>query len=289
MILAPLSIAAILGVRGRSVWTTTIFHLLGTAVGLAWLHWTLWQLGYGGTTLAGVAHAALGWLFATTYRCKLLVFWAVLVPVAVGAVAQARQGRWIGHLVSRKLFHVLLVMIALPPVLADVDFARITLAGALCAFLLLETARVYRVRGLGTAYQRYCAIFADSRDVGPLLLTPLYLLVGCALPVFLGGPPTAAMAGLLALGIGDAVAAIVGRCAGRHPWFDSCKTLEGSSASLLAQAVLVAVVGRLSAMGWLRCVAGLSATVVLEATTEQIDNAVVPLHAYALLCMAGSL
>ena len=52
---------------------------------------------------------------------------------------------------------------------------------------------------------------ADHRDPGPFITTHLYLLLGCALPVWLegsarpdGGPPTlAALSGIVVLGMGD--------------------------------------------------------------------------------------
>ena len=102
----------------------------------------------------------------------------------------------------------------------------------------------------------FLARFLDSRDGGTLVLTHLYLLLGCALPLWLadalpgppplppaataaataaagagagvgagaGAPPprsvaldVAPFAGVVALGMGDAVASVVGVHLGRNP------------------------------------------------------------------------
>lgn len=63
--------------------------------------------------------------------------------------------------------------------------------------------------------------FRDERDVGIVILTPMYLLLGCAMPMWVSHALSAdaswglvslpAAAGILSLGIGDTAAALVGR------------------------------------------------------------------------------
>ncbi len=70
--------------------------------------------------------------------------------------------------------------------------------------------------------------FRDYQDEGRLLLTPIYLLVGCALPIWLtdvedGNVLTpvqysAAIAGILSIGVGDTFASIGGSLFGRTRW-----------------------------------------------------------------------
>ena len=55
--------------------------------------------------------------------------------------------------------------------------------------------------------------FVDERDGGAMFVTHIFLLVGCGIPVFLSnglGTQTGAMAGILSIGVGDAVASIMG-------------------------------------------------------------------------------
>lgn len=62
--------------------------------------------------------------------------------------------------------------------------------------------------------------FRDERDVGLVILTPIYLLLGCAMPMWIAhalGSQTSlsavslpAAAGVLSLGVGDTSAALAG-------------------------------------------------------------------------------
>lgn len=55
--------------------------------------------------------------------------------------------------------------------------------------------------------------FVDTRDSGAVFVTHLYLLAGCAIPLQLAAVSCVrhgALAGLLSIGLGDAVASIFG-------------------------------------------------------------------------------
>ena len=59
--------------------------------------------------------------------------------------------------------------------------------------------------------------FVDAQDGGTILLTPSYLLLGMAIPVWLqsrgdmGACPLSCFAGILSVGVGDSAAALFGR------------------------------------------------------------------------------
>jgi dolichol kinase len=95
--------------------------------------------------------------------------------------------------------------------------------------------------------------FIDERDAGPIVVTPLYLLLGCIVPVVLFYDRDAWIAGLglLAigalvtstaivpvvnstqcddLGFGDSAASLVGSQIGKHKWFDTPKSIQGTLA-----------------------------------------------------------
>ena len=42
----------------------------------------------------------------------------------------------------------------------------------------------------GVVLEESFKVFVDSRDVGPIILTHLYLLTGCTVPLWLGAPST---------------------------------------------------------------------------------------------------
>lgn len=112
-------------------------------------------------------------------------------------------------------------------------------------------------------------VFSDEKDVGNVALTPMYLLVGCAIPLWVHPIPcdvtNSAMfnilpliSGLLSVGIGDTMASYVGKSFGKHKWAGirislfkriglnlflylsgSNKTIEGTVACMLSQFLTV--------------------------------------------------
>ena len=48
-----------------------------------------------------------------------------------------------------------------------------------------QSMRLLDIPPCGRSMEQYLMMFVDQQDQGPVLLTPLYLLVGCALPLWL--------------------------------------------------------------------------------------------------------
>jgi dolichol kinase len=266
----------------------------------------------------------------------------------------ARLHKW--NLLVRKVFHLAaFAMFALPVAAGPDTHALLYLAFAVAAkaLLLLECARALRLppAWLVGGVHAYMTRYTDTRDAGAFVLTHIYLLLGCALPMWLSGmpgcldydrsPAAAAgtsgapgccanpplmsvifpLAGTLALGVGDAMAAVVGIIASargrahtwghllaappggvRARWPGANKTVEGTSAfivcTLLATAAVYAAArgaaGGWSAMfrgaapgdspePWAGVVAAVAVSALLETFTEGIDNAALPLCTWCLL------
>ena len=222
-------------------------------------------------------------------------------------------------IVLRKVHHVLAVVMFAPPTCASflrsngIEFISRELLGvayavALAAFAALEVARTRgasvplpsalggRLR-IGAGLDRFFQAFLDHRDAGGtvVIVSHVSLLVAAAAPLWLsdGVPRNRALhafgpfAGLIAVGIGDTVASVVGVRFGKTRAFrNSRKTVEGASAGAVANVVASWIFWRLSVGSAAPLGATLAASVGaswLEAATEQSDNAFVPLTYFAIL------
>ena len=86
--------------------------------------------------------------------------------------------------------------------------------------------------------------YVDDRDSGSIIVTHIYLLLGCASPLWLEEMSASSqrllcsLAGVNVLGVGDAMSALVGTLYGKHHIFSGrSKTLEGSSAFFISMMV----------------------------------------------------
>lgn len=154
----------------------------------------------------------------------------VQIFVSTGAASSTR---------TRKYFHVLIVLVFVPGLLMQCTLLFLASGMLLAVFVLLEAARLVRVWPLQAMLQRAVATFLDAQDAsGSVALTPIYLLVGCAMPLWLhpcgcyltdwADPPSimSLSAGVLSVGIGDAAASVLGSLYGRHKWKGECNNYE---------------------------------------------------------------
>eukprot|EP00667_Euglena_gracilis_P012008 EG_transcript_12292 len=198
----------------------------------------------------------------------LSLYWLACLAGFLGALQSPLQESVrsaIGLTNVRKLFHFLAVAMFAPGIVLEPEFMGLAFAVALAAMLLVECGR-YNGLPAAPAVDRFMRRFTDERESGPgqIIRTHLYLLVGCAMPLwhvtryastgFLGGPPlVASCCGLIALGVTDAAASFVGVRYGRTKWqralspwglrvLDGRKSVEGSVAAwLCTTACLLAV------------------------------------------------
>lgn len=200
--------------------------------------------------------------------------------------------------IQRKAFHILAVLMFTPGLVMECSLTFIASAVILSIFVVFDVMRVLCLPPFGQAFQDTFVVYGDDKDVGITALTALYLPVACGIPMFVHPSPCditdsagfyllPAMSGLLSIGIGDSAASAVGSKCGRFHWKHSKKTVEGTLASIISQALIVYCLfyyGFVSGEETLiRSGIAIVVTSLIEAKTTQIDNLVLPLLMYILL------
>lgn len=244
-------------------------------------------------------------------HCLVLVYWACALLFGIWAIGVPSSTTVLT--IHRKLYHLLALMLFVPVLLLRPLFLQLALGIALALGLLLEFMRASLAPPLAEVLQSFVRANIDERDSGLFVLTHLYLLAGCAAPMWLSGytgrcasdggeSPLHVMsagAGIVAVGVGDAAGAVVGIMLGRTRWPQSRKTLEGSAAmflSMLGAMLMLACLepGCSSATSSLslapsrvsmavQASLGSLCVTLIEAGTTQIDNVVLPLYLFASL------
>ena len=154
----------------------------------------------------------------------------------------------------RKVFHGMMVVMFLPSILIDPAFAGLALSLALAIFLLLDLFRASQLPPLSKPLTYFLAPYVDGRDHrGPVIVSHIFLLIGCAIPLWLSlaaakrtdrlpwygweisTRDVSMVSGVICVGMGDAAASLFGRRFGRRRWvWGGGKSLEGSLAFAVA-------------------------------------------------------
>uniref|UniRef100_A0A0K0DG55 dolichol kinase n=1 Tax=Angiostrongylus cantonensis TaxID=6313 RepID=A0A0K0DG55_ANGCA len=158
--------------------------------------------------------------FVNPFRYFLLIFWVcnVLASVGFGIFVNA-IGR--SSTIHRKFFHLTVSMIYLSGIRYDHDFVWLCGWLVFCMFVIVEVLRYFEVPPWKQALNNFFLAMKDEQD-SAVLLTPIFLLLGVFLPLFLSPnerpPHLYHLAGVAAIGVGDSVAAIVGSQWGKTKW-----------------------------------------------------------------------
>jgi dolichol kinase len=193
------------------------------------------------------------------------------------------------RIIIRKAYHLLACILFIPPLIRlddrSLTFVSLALLVASVIMIFLEAARYTNAPLVKKPLTEFIGRFVDEREKDGLVLTHLYLLLGCAIPIWLEAvadqrdrDPLHAFSGVLLVGIGDAAAAVFGVSYGKFRWPGSHRTLEGWIAMVLGVVAGAAGLGLWPPAGS-RCAFLLSllAAAFLEVFTVSFDNLVVPL------------
>ncbi|KAJ8097498.1 hypothetical protein POJ06DRAFT_261540 [Lipomyces tetrasporus] len=221
-------------------------------------------------------------------RLGMLGYWATWLAIGIPWIQRSSNAWTID--IRRKVWHGMVIGMFLPTGVGwDATFTSLSMAIALTLFLFSEFLRATTIPPLGMHIHDALKKYIDERDTcGPIVVSHIFLLLGISVPIFLSSSP----AGIICLGFGDACASIIGRRVGKHRWFDSKKTLEGT-AGFIAAAFTGLMITKYVLSGYdnilgpdltvqWALLAAIS-TAVLEATSGMNDNVIVPVYMYVIL------
>jgi dolichol kinase len=249
---------------------------------------------------------------------RLLICGYCLAVLGTGIAAVLRLTSIVEVDTRRKVFHGIMVAMLLPTIFVDPCFIALALALILAIFLLLDLFRASQMPPISKPLTSFLAPYVDGRDHrGPVIVSHIFLLIGCAIPLWLSlaaAPRTgddpwtgwdtsvrdlSMVSGVICVGMGDAAASLIGRRYGRTKWYwAGGKSLEGS----LAFAVAVTC-GLLASWLWLRLggwlqwdaisqlplvlgkcfLAGSGASMIEATLTAGNDNVIVPVGLFLLV------
>jgi dolichol kinase len=219
----------------------------------------------------------------------LLPFWVICLVVFVFLAYLMRRAN-VRLLFIRKVFHLLALCLFIPGIMVDPSFMSIAFSCAFGLFLLIEATPAAWIAPM----RRFMQEFTDERDNrGKLILTHVYLLMGCGMSLWIYGDNRGhrliLYSGLLALGVGDTMACIAGVLFGRHRITKTTsKTWEGFAANFISVFAAAWCLAYLCG-DIIRPVRLLSAALFsagIEASCPHLDNLVLPLFAHIFFAVS---
>lgn len=185
---------------------------------------------------------------------RLLLCGYCVAILGIGMAVVLRLSEFVEVDTRRKVFHGMMVAMLLPTIYVDPAFVALALVLVLSIFLLLDLLRASQLPPLSKPLAYFLTPYIDGRDLkGPVVISHIFLLIGCATPLWLtlagieriGARPwegwevasrdVSMVAGVVCVGMGDAAASLIGRRYGRHKWpWAGGKSLEGSVAFAIA-------------------------------------------------------
>ncbi|KAK0651833.1 hypothetical protein B0T16DRAFT_404788 [Cercophora newfieldiana] len=198
-------------------------------------------------------------------RLILSAYWVAIIIVGLAVVFSLSPIYEVDT--RRKVFHFMMVAMFLPTIFVDPTYIALALSLMLAIFLLLDLLRASQLPPLSKPIATFLTPYVDGRDLrGPVVISHIFLLIGCAIPLWLSlaalprigqgyllgwEVPTrdvSMVSGVVCVGLGDAAASLIGRRWGHRKWlWGGGKSIEGSVA--FAAAVFA---GLMAANAWLR-------------------------------------
>ena len=188
--------------------------------------------------------------FSSWMHLSVVGFWVLALGIGLPTIHYVTKRTGVSLIIVRKLYHIEAFLMFVPAVSLVPEFLGLSFGVATALLLFLEYVRACRIPPLGVWLNTFMRSYTDSRDQGDAILTHLYLLVGCALPLWVCRVDDTGLApysGILILGAGDAAGAIMGSTygacgvadkdnnrVGKTRWVGGRKTFFGTFSAMLA-------------------------------------------------------
>ncbi|MCJ1394768.1 hypothetical protein MMC18_007648 [Xylographa bjoerkii] len=193
-------------------------------------------------------------IFLGAANTRLVIGAYCIASITAGLFIVFRLSALVEVDTRRKVFHGMMVVMFLPTVFLDPPFTALAFTLILAIFLLLDLFRASQLPPVSKPLTYFLAPYVDGRDHrGPIIVSHIFLLIGCAIPSWLSLAATAQIGtapfegwdvatrdlsmitGIVCVGMGDAAASLIGRRYGRRRWpWSGGKSLEGSIAFAVA-------------------------------------------------------
>ncbi len=129
-------------------------------------------------------HLRMTSLGAATTRLVLSAHYLLIIVTGLAIVSRLTPIYEVDT--RRKVFHFMMVAMLLPTIYVDPCFVALALALVLSVFLLLDLLRASQLPPLSKPLARFLTPYVDGRDLrGPVVISHIFLLVGCAVPLWL--------------------------------------------------------------------------------------------------------
>jgi len=115
----------------------------------------------------------------------MIIYWCVVLFVGIKILPILIDTSKRSNTVSRKYFHGLALIMFIPGLILYPNFLSLSYGVALAILLIVEMCRYAYFWPFGDTLNEYMSSFKDEKDVGNLVITHIYLLLGCAIPLWI--------------------------------------------------------------------------------------------------------
>lgn len=229
-------------------------------------------------------------IFSTHQKISLFSIWLSTLTACVSF--STSWTRMVGRTNSlvRKVFHLALCFVFISGHNQDINFTRFAASCMLVLMLILEMIRAWQLEPLGIHLEKVCQSLRGKWDNKYLTLSHIYLLLGVFLPLWLlpdnrQTSKLSVSSGLIAVGVGDTAAAVVGTFFGKTKLRQkSDKSLEGLAGNFIAMLIFKLIwIGYLGFLSEFSFVIAALFTSLIESVTCTCDNLTLPLVMILLL------